>query len=130
MCWERIVLASVLKPGQDHLEVSDGLLIDMRQQIEEATQKQMIRIVYEQPPGAAFQIRTALTDAVCHKATGSNPDTAFEDHCERIMRGFDPTLVIPAVVVILPLNTTSVFLSPLPWATATDARSHMATLEL
>ena len=126
---EHIVSASILRPGQQHLEVTDGVLNQFRSQIEEVTQKQMVRIVYEEPHGAAFKIKMSLQDAVCHKATG-NPDQAFEDSVERVMKHFDPKLVIPAVVVILSLNTTCMFLTPLPWAPAADARSHMARLEL
>ena len=122
---DALLKAGVIVRGNTHMEISPKFLSDHRGDIEGETKK-MIRIVCEDIENNNITMKIGISDA----CTGNSSDSVFQTHLERIMDNFDKKLVIPTIHVNKHLGLTMLFLSPLPWASSTEARQHMATLEL
>lgn len=109
--------------------LSDAVLNELRSHIED-TPKMVIILYDEHTPGGHYTVKVALQNAATSPTKIGGPDPEWEAHHQRLVQNSDPALVVPTVLVVYPAATTSIFLSPLPWAPVAEARSHMKTLEV
>ena len=118
----------ILTRGEDHMEVTDAMLNELRSHIEDTPK--IVIILYDEHTPGHYTVKVALQNAATSPTEIGGPDPEWEAHHKRLVQNFDPSLVAPTVVVVYPAATTSIFLSPLPWAPVAEARSHMKTLEV